>query len=155
LELKTAIAREVEQMKHVRDIWPREWLAIKRRLKDMHADYIPVEKYLEICGEENLNDKDLRNSLLGLLHDLGVVIRFPGDTQVLNPRWVTQGVYGLLTSDKLVKSLGQFDLKDVGKILEAIPETRGRYPSHTHHRLIDVMKHFELCFEFTDRPGHY
>jgi hypothetical protein len=25
----------------------------------------------------------------------------------------------------------------------------------THRRLIDVMKHFELCFEFTDRPGHY
>src|SRR6185295_9332092 len=59
------------------------------------------------------------------------------------------------TSAKLVKSLGQFDLKDVGRILEAIPETRGRYPAHTHHRLIDVMKHFELCFEFTDRPGHY
>jgi internalin A len=26
--LKAAIAREVEQLKHVRDIWPREWLAI-------------------------------------------------------------------------------------------------------------------------------
>jgi hypothetical protein len=31
--------------------------------------------------------------LLGLLHDLGIVIRFPGDTEVLNPRWVTRGVY--------------------------------------------------------------
>jgi small GTP-binding protein len=154
-ELKAAITREVDQMKHVHDLWPREWMAIKKRLKDTHADYIPVEKYFEICDEEELNDGDLRQSLLGLLHDLGVVIRFPGDTQVLNPRWVTQGVYGLLTSAKLVKSLGQFDLKDVGEILEAIPETRGRYPSHTHHRLIDVMKHFELCFEFTDRPGHY
>ena len=105
-ELKATIAREVEQLKHVRDIWPREWLAIKQRLKDMQADYIPVEKYLEICGEENLNDEDLRKSLLGLLHDLGVVIRFPGDTQVLNPRWVTQGVYGLLTSAQLVKDAG-------------------------------------------------
>jgi internalin A len=78
----------------------------------MHADYIPVEKYLEICGEENLIDEDLRNSLLGLLHDLGIVIRFPGDTQVLNPRWVTQGVYGLLTSAQLVKDRGQFYLAD-------------------------------------------
>ncbi len=121
----------------------------------MHADYIPVEKYFEICVEENLNDEDLRQSLLGLLHDLGVVIRFPGDTQVLNPRWVTQGVYGLLTSAQLVKSMGQFYLSDVGKILDSIHETKGRYPSHTHQRLLDVMKHFELCFEFTDRPGHY
>lgn len=153
--LKAAIAREVEQLKHVRDIWPREWLGIKRRLRDMHADYIPVEKYLEICDEEKLNDPDLRKSLLGLLHDLGTVIRFPGDMQVLNPRWVTQGVYGLLTSEQLVKSQGQFYLKDVGQILAGLPNAGERYPSHTHRRLIDVMKHFELCFEFTDRTDHY
>jgi small GTP-binding protein len=153
--LNAAIAREVEQLKHVRDTWPREWLAIKRRLKDMQADYIPVERYLEICGEEGLTDEDLQKSLLGLLNDLGVVIRFPGDTQVLNPRWVTQGVYGLLTSAQLVKTQGQFDLKDVGKILAGLPGPKDRYPSHTHRRLIDVMKHFELCFKFTDRPSHY
>ncbi len=153
--LKTVIAREVEQLKHVRDMWPREWLAIKRRLKDMKADYIPVETYLDICGEEKLNDEDLRQSLLGLLHDLGVVIRFPGDTQVLNPRWVTQGVYGLLTSAQLVKSQGQFDLIEVGPILAVLPDAKVHYPKHTHERLIRVMQHFELCFEFTDRPGHY
>jgi internalin A len=153
--LKATICREIEQLKHVRDIWPREWLAIKRRLKGMKEDYIPVEKYLEICGEEKLNDEDLRKSLLGLLHDLGTVIRFPGDTQVLNPRWVTQGVYGLLTSAQLVKDRGQFDLKDVGEILAGLPDAKSRYPSHTHRRLIDVMRHFELCFEFTDRRGHY
>jgi len=153
--LKSAIAREAEALKHVRDIWPREWLAIKLRLKDMQADYIPVERYLEICGEENLNDHDLRYSLLDMLHVLGTVIRFPGDTQVLNPRWVTQGVYALLTSPELVKAQGQFDLKDVGEILAGLPDAGHHYPSHTHRRLIDVMKHFELCFEFTDRPGHY
>ncbi|HEX8072221.1 MAG TPA: COR domain-containing protein [Pyrinomonadaceae bacterium] len=153
--LHAAITREVEQLKHVRDIWPPEWLAIKRRLKGMHADYIPVEMYLDICAEEGLRDEDLQKSLLGLLHDLGVVIRFPGDTQVLNPRWVTQGVYGLLTSAQLVKTQGQFDLKDVGQILSGLPDAHIHYPAHTHERLIRVMQHFELCFEFTDRPGHY
>ena len=155
-ELKTAIAREVEQLRHVRDIWPREWFAVKQRLKEMKADYIPVEKYLEICGEEGVDDADIRNSLLEMLHALGTVIRFPGDTQVLNPRWVTQGVYGLLTSAQLVKAQGQFDLADIGPILAAaLPNGAERYPSHTHRRLIDVMRHFELCFEFTDRRGHY
>ncbi len=154
-KLTATICREIDQLKHVRDMWPGGWLAIKRRLKEMQADYIPVEKYLEICGEENLNDEDLQKSLLGLLHDLGTVIRFPGDTQVLNPRWVTQGVYGLLTSAQLVRDQGQFDLKDVGKILTGLPDAKVRYPSHTHERLIKVMQHFQLCFEFTDRPGHY
>ena len=154
LELKAAISREVTQMKHVHDIWPREWLAVKRRLKEMHADYIPVEKYFEICGEEKLDEADLRDSLLEMLHVLGTVIRFPGDTQVLNPRWVTQGVYGLLTSAQLVNNQGQFYLKDVGKILSVLPQA-DHYPAHTHQRLIDVMKHFQLCFEFTDSPGHY
>jgi len=152
--LRTSIAREVEQLKHVHDFWPRAWIAIKQRLKEMQADYIPVEKYLEICGEENLNDEDLCQSLLDILHILGTVVRFPGDTQVLNPRWVTQGVYGLLTSAQLVKDQGQFYLKDVAKILARLPDA-DHYPSHTHGRLIEVMKHFQLCFEFTDRPGHY
>ncbi len=154
-ELKSAIAREVEQLKHVRDIWPREWLAIKQRLKSMQDDYIPVERYLEICREENLNDEDLQQSLLDILHVLGTVVRFPGDTHVLNPRWVTQGVYGLLTSEQLVRDRGQFDLKDVGKILSGLPDGKAHYPSHTHERLVKVMRHFELCFEFTDRTGHY
>ncbi len=153
--LKATIAHEVQQLKHIHGIWPREWLAIKRRLKDMPDDYIPVETYLKICTEEGLEDEDLQKSLLGLLNDLGVVIRFPGDTQVLNPRWVTQGVYGLLTSAQLVKSQGQFYLKDVGPILAGLPNAKGRYPSHTHERLIKVMQQFELCFEFTDRPDHY
>src|SRR6185369_3763771 len=140
--LKAAITREVEQLKHVQDIWPREWLAIKRRLKDIKDDYIPVETYMGICRDEKLNDPDLRESLLGLLHDLGTVIRFPGDTQVLNPRWVTQGVYGLLTSTQLVKDQGQFDMKNVGEILtDSLLEAARRYPAHTHERLIKVMQH--------------
>jgi internalin A len=153
--LRAAIAREAEALKHVHDIWPREWLAIKKRLKEMRSDYIPVEKYFEICGEEDLNDDDLRGSLLDMFHVLGTVIRFPGDTQVLNPRWVTQGVYALLTSSELVKAQGQFDLTDVGEILARLPNATQHYPSHTHRRLIEVMKHFELCLEFTDRLGHY
>jgi len=153
--LKVAIAREAEGLKHVHDIWPREWLSIKKRLKSMSADYIPVERYLEICGEENLNDDDVRRSLLDMLHVLGTVTCFPGDTQVLNPLWVTKGVYALLTSPELVKAQGQFDLKDVGEILSRLPNAAQHYPSHTYRRLIEVMKHFELCFEFTDPPGHY
>jgi small GTP-binding protein len=153
--LKEAITREVAQLKHVHDLWPREWLAIKRRLKGMHADYIPIERYLEICDEEKLTDPDIRKSLLDILHVLGTVIRFPGDMQVLNPRWVTQGVYGLLTSKQLVEAQGQFDLKDVSKILAVLPDAESRYPQHTHQRLIDVMRHFELCFEFTDHPDRY
>ncbi len=127
--LKAAIAREAEALKHVRDIWPSEWLAIKKRLKEMRADYIPVEMYFKICDEEKLNDDDLRNSLLDMLHVLGTVIRFPGDTHVLNPRWVTQGVYALLTSPELVKTQGQFELNDVGEILAGLPEATKHYPS--------------------------
>jgi small GTP-binding protein len=154
-DLKGMIAREVEQLKHVHDVWPREWLAIKRRLKDMKVDYIPIEKYLEICDKENLSDPDIRKSLLDMFHVLGTVIRFPGEMQVLNPRWVTQGLYGLLTSEQLVDSQGQFDLQEVGEILACLPDANSRYPQHTHQRLIGVMCHFELCFEFPDRPDHY
>jgi internalin A len=153
-DLRRAISDEVERLDHVRAIWPLPWFRVRQRLKALSADYIPVETYLQICIEEGITDADLRESLLALLHDLGVVIRFSGDTQVLNPRWVTHGVYGLLTASRLVMSQGQFDLKDMAEILAELPDG-DRYPPHTHRRLLDVMEHFELCFEFTDRPGRY
>lgn len=153
--LKSAIAREVEQLKHVHDIWPREWLAIKARLKQMRADYIPVETYLEICREEKLTDEDLQQSLLDMLHVLGTIVRFPGDIQVLDPRWVTEGVYAVLTSRQVVENQGQFNLKNMPEILAGLPTAKTHYPVHTHERLIKVMHHFELCFEFIDSPGLY
>jgi internalin A len=121
----------------------------------MQADYIPVEKYFEICSEQQVLDEDLQESLLDILNVLGTVVRLAGDTQVLKPKWVTQGVYGLLTSSHVVRTQGQFDLNDVGEILSGLPGVADHYPTHTHRRLIEVMKYFELCFEFTDRPGHY
>lgn len=154
-KLREIIAKETDKLDHVHDILPKKWFEVKNRLKKMPQDYITLEKYHEICEEEKISDDYTRNSLLNLLHELGTVISFPGDTHVLNPRWVTQGVYGLLTAHEIVQAQGRFNIKNVGNILNSNPLTNGRYPTHTHRKIIEIMKRFELCFEFYGLEGDY
>ena len=87
------------------------------------------------------------------MHDLGTVLNFyQGDethyeleeTHILNPEWVTQGVYALLNSDPLKKANGVLDKPDLRRLLP-----RGRYPSSLEHSfIIGMMRQFELCYPF-------
>jgi len=153
--LKRSITLAVSSLHNVRAPWPRKWFAVKELVGQMQHPYITYDRYSEICRETGIIDDVDCRALLRTLHELGTVNHFPGDTNVINPRWVTQGVYGLLTSDKLVKSEGQLNLSDLGSLLDANPITAGHYPLHTHRMIIEIMTHFELCFEFFDQKGKY
>ena len=65
------------------------------------------------------------------------------NTNVLNPDWVTEGIYALLSDDDLkIKTKGQLTLADMSRILPV-----DRYPCDRHHYLTELMKEFQLCFE--------
>jgi hypothetical protein len=61
----------------------------------------------------------------------------------LNPEWVTQGVYAIINHPLLTQKKGVLDLKDLGTILD--PKT---YPRNKHLFIIDMMRNFEMCFDF-------
>ncbi len=73
-------------------------------------------------------------------------------TNVLNPDWVTKGIYTLLSDDDLkIKAKGQLTLADLSRIL-----TTDRYPVHRHDYLIELMKEFQLCFKLPEcQPPRY
>ena len=69
---------------------------------------------------------------------------------MLNPHWVTNGIYAILNSSKLEKQKGEISLSDVSGILNARD-----YPARMHRFLFDLMKKFDLCFNFPDDDAHY
>ncbi|MEL6439280.1 MAG: COR domain-containing protein [Cyanobacteria bacterium J06621_8] len=88
-----------------------------------------------------------------LLNDLGIVLNFHDDprledTHVLNPEWVTNGVYKLLNDAELIRDHhGILQLTMLNRILD-----RQRYPKNKYLFIIDMMRKFELCFNFdTDK----
>lgn len=144
--LKQKILKEIRQMPHVFDPFSKKWFNVKQRLEDLKENYIPFEKYLEICDEEGVIEDIDRETLIKFLHDLGVVLNFRddrrlNDTNVLKPEWITEGVYKILSSDLLNDNHGVLTLEMVGKILE-----KKKYPIQKHQFIVQMMQKFERCF---------
>ncbi|MDO8754105.1 MAG: COR domain-containing protein, partial [Anaerolineales bacterium] len=83
----------------------------------------------------------------GFLHDLGVVLHFQDDPRlealgILNPQWVTNGVYKILNSHTLFQNKGVLTTSMLDEILN-LPE----YPRGKRLFIVDMMKKFELCYD--------
>ena len=152
-ELKDVIAREVGLLEHIHDPLLTTWSAVKNRLEGMDKDYIPYQEYLRMCQTENVTDDLSQHILIRLLHDLGIVLNFRDDprledTNILNPEWVTNGVYKILNSKELLQMGGVLEREMLNRILGA-PD----YPRDKQRMFImDMMRKFELCFAFEDVP---
>ncbi|MFI5355530.1 MAG: COR domain-containing protein, partial [Desulfobaccales bacterium] len=154
-ELRDKIAREVSQMGHVRDPLPDSWFAVKDELAGManrhkrKTDYLPFKRYEKICRERQISEVESRRTLMGYLHDLGIALHYQQEHPdfVLNPEWVTNGVYKIIHARLLSDQKGVLNLGDLGTILP-----KRRYPQDKHLFILDLMSRFELLFEF---PGSH
>jgi internalin A len=150
-ELKKSIKQEIANLEHVNDELPKSWLNVKRELeesKQQNIDYIPYETYHQICLNHNVDAHEDQHTLIQLLHDLGVVLYFHDHpllryANILNPEWVTQGVYKILNDRKLsIEEGGVLRSNELGRILDAPV----KYPPHRHEFLIGMMEKFQVCF---------
>ena len=149
-ELRAALKRELGAMEQMWALVPPEWLATKATLEAQRKqgqDTLSLDEWVRLCDQNKVPPEE-RDEALRLLRDLGTVVSFPGDYHlgglgVLNPSWVTQAIYPLLTSHELAAARGLLEPKDLGKLLND-PK---RYPLHKHRWLIELMKKFELLFE--------
>ncbi|MEG4471304.1 leucine-rich repeat domain-containing protein [Microcoleus sp. AT9_B5] len=146
-ELRSAIHTEISELKEVYDLLPLSWFQVKQRLENLDKDIISISEYATICAKENIFEETDQTQLIGLLHNLGIVLNFREhpilqSTNILNPHWVTEGIYALLSDDALkVKTKGILSYADLSRILDST-----KYPSHRYHCLTELMEEFELCF---------
>ena len=146
-KLRVLIAQEVDNLDHVHDPFPLPWFEIKKKLAEMEQDYIPYSKYEDICELEGITTELNQVTLISFLHDLGIVLNFRDaprleETNVLNPEWITNGVYRILNDNALITQYrGILELGMLSRILD-----RNRYPRNKHMFILDIMRKFELCF---------
>ncbi|MEO1147736.1 MAG: COR domain-containing protein, partial [Cyanobacteria bacterium J06638_22] len=97
-----------------------------------------------------------QEQLIDLLHRLGLVLNFREhpilqSTNVLNPDWVTQGIYALLSDEDLkTQGKGILTYEDLSRVLE--PK---RYPAERHRYLTELMQEFQLCFALDCSPEKF
>ncbi|MGA2914459.1 MAG: COR domain-containing protein [Sedimentisphaerales bacterium] len=148
--------------KHVAEIemrtikWPMLWAKVRERLEQIKENYITYSKYETICEQEGVA-QEARQSLIGILNDLGVLLYFPNrHLEVLNPEWATEGIYKIINSQELKKCKGKLPGNKLEYVLneEKLPDQGDEEPVHysieEQTYIIELMKKFELCYELNN-----
>ncbi len=159
-ELEKLIKKTANNLDHVDDRVPAFYLEIKKHITKKNKDYLQFPDFKAVCQRvhPDLDDLSLK-VMVGLFHDLGLMLNFKDYssktsfhfTHVLNPSWVTKGVYAIVTSDILNKQKGVIDLAQVQSIL-----SKEEYPTIIEQNFImEMMEYFELCYQIPEEQEKY
>ena len=131
---------------------PTNYYQVKDELENLFTkceneksrEHITKDEFTEIAVKHKIEDA---KKLLQDLHFLGVSLWYKDmdefDTLVLNPEWISHGVYKIINwvneAKKHSLTLNEFSsvFKDDGN----------RYPKQQHKFLFKLMKHYELAYE--------
>ncbi|MBE9234278.1 GTP-binding protein, partial [Cuspidothrix issatschenkoi LEGE 03284] len=154
-KLLSIIKRELTKLEGINDPLPQSWFQVKTHLENIKKDYILYHEYENICQVQKINEKFKQSTLIELLHQLGIVLHFRDDfglnnVPVLNPEWVTNGVYKILNDNSLMtKFRGMLTLQELKRILD-----NSKYPDDKPKFIIKMMEKFELCFPLDNTDSY-
>jgi len=147
--LRAALEQAVESLPHVRVLFAAPHLRVKEALEQekTRRDIIPYERYAELCAAQGIDDPADQATLLELLHDLGVVLDFRDEhgeplsrEGILNPNWVTEAVYRLITDHEVRgAAAGQLTAEMARRILHD-------YEAPHRRLILDLLQRFELAY---------
>jgi internalin A len=165
-ELQHALIQTVEQRMH--DVWlpfPNRWRGIKHAVAGMRDNFLTYKQYAELCEKFGEHDPAAQADLAAILHALGLALYFGKDprlhdTRVLNPGWVTGGVYAVIRAPSVAANDGQLSVSDMPSVLREAEEQKvikaSDYPADTHSFILELMRAFQLCYaseEEKDKPA--
>lgn len=155
-KLQQTIVNTVEERMH--DVWlpfPKRWREIKNAVTHVEENFLTYEQYTELCAKHGETDPAAQSDLANILHALGLVLYFGKDprlhdTRVLNPRWVTGGVYAVIRARSVRENDGQLAASDMPLVLQEAEAQKvihaADYPAETHSFILELMRAFQLCY---------
>jgi internalin A len=162
-ELKQLIINTVNN--NMPDVWfrfPDHWRIIKDTVAGMKDNFLTYRQYSALCKKLGERRPEAQAALAEILHWLGLALYFGNDprlhdTRVLNPGWVTGGVYAVIRSNMVEQKDGQLALADMPEVLCEAEEKKviktADYPKTTHRFILELMKAFQLCYANSDTDG--
>lgn len=164
IEALRSRAAEVIQ-REMGDVWvtfPYRWRDIKNAVTGMEDNFLTYERFTSLCATYGESEPAAQADLAGILHVLGLALHFGrdprlNDTRVLNPTWVTGGVYSVIRSPSVKAKDGQVLVADMPEVLREAEEEKViaqvDYPPETHGFFLELMRAFQLCYASEDEKG--
>lgn len=154
-QLREKICQLAGKLPGVKAAWPAEWRRIKEELPARKKSWLTFEDFREFCSKQGMSKAKDQEALAESLHALGLMLSFRRDEAlrdfgVLNPQWITRGIYQIINSRRLKDAQGQFTAECFADVL---PKTS--YPAAVHPFLLALMRKFRLCHPLDDRGEKY
>lgn len=132
---------------------PQGWLQVMADCENQAPgrQQLTLDQFRSLCVKRGESTPAMQESLARLLHKLGTVLHFVDeprlrDTAVLNPHWVTDGVYRLLRCNERPGSDGMLSLADAKQALPGENEETARF-------FLRLMERFEMCFPLDEEEN--
>jgi internalin A len=150
-DLRKQICQLANKLHGLRAAWPAEWWRIKEVLPAKRTNWLTFEDFCSFACEQGVSTPQDQEALAASLHDLGLMLSYRKedtlrDFGVLNPQWVTKGIYAMLNAPALRDVGGKFTVKAFAEVLSA-----KTYPLRLHPYLLALMRKFEICHPLDDR----
>ena len=140
------------------DVWlpfPERWRQIKDAVAGMRGNFLTYSQYTKLCIRFREKDEAAQVDLAVILHALGLALYFGNDpqlhdTRVLNPGWVTGGVYAVIRSPSVAKRDGQLQVRNMLQVLREAEQQKvievSDYPPKSRRFILELMRAFQLCY---------
>jgi len=136
-------------------VLPSNYFNVKKELEELFAgnkkeEYIDIAKFSKIAKRNKVDDID---RLLRNLHALGICLRYENmedfDTLVLNPEWISYGIYKIIN---WMHNGGKHSIvvSDFS-IVFGNDDDDARYPKDKHRFLFELMIRYELAYETKEK----
>jgi internalin A len=145
--LTSSIEQQVAALEDINFPLPQNWAKVKQQLEDMSGgkkDYIESDDYETLCQKNGIEHEHLQNTLLTILNQIGTIVTYKDNDrlsvmQIINPLWVTNGVYKIIRSELVTSSalLTQAQFKQIFS-------GDSKYKTRHYNWLKDLLNQFEL-----------
>ncbi len=161
-QLRQLLEKHLPEVELFKSKIDEHWIEVKDDLqaKTAQAPRISEQDFRDICAKRGLKEPKKQEDAIAFLHDLGILLHFAElrtkDFFVLDPYWVTYGVYRIITSPEAARCKGRVPLSRLGYIVNEEPRDKEQYVSSKQRKdhysstdtlyLAEIMELFKLCF---------
>ncbi|NEQ33180.1 MAG: TIR domain-containing protein [Leptolyngbya sp. SIO4C5] len=155
-KIKAKIQQYIIALPHVGTPLPKIWVRVRACLENyaQSCNYISIEKYFELCQQNQFSDQTQMLNLSRYLHDLGVCLHFHEDPilkriVILKPEWGTTAVYKALDTAEVKENMGRFSRAQLNTIW-----SDSEY-ANMQDELLQLMVNFKLCYPIPGSDCEY
>jgi Leucine-rich repeat (LRR) protein len=162
-EFKNYIDQSILQLAHIGEEYPKYCKAISDKLDEKkekeQLDYITIEGFEKLCDELGYKEPKIIQKALEYLDLIGKIIYYESDHSlnhlvILNPHWLIDAIYGIITSKELEDKKGKFTKNWLNNYLQKPQENRGKqYVKSEIDNILRLMlkNHYDICYTINDK----